>query len=44
MEGEILPIKVRRGEIMDYGLFLILGLLGVTLIITTIMFSKSMKE
>ncbi|MDQ0201116.1 hypothetical protein J2S10_004322 [Neobacillus ginsengisoli] len=29
---------------MDYGLFLILGLFGVTLIVTTIMFSKSMKE
>ncbi|CRK80785.1 hypothetical protein BN000_00673 [Neobacillus massiliamazoniensis] len=29
---------------MDYGLFLILGLFGVTFIITTVMFSKSMKK
>ena len=29
---------------MDNGLFLILGLFGVTLIITAFMFRKSMKE
>lgn len=34
----------KKGDKMNYGLFIILGLFGVTFILSTIIFKKSMKE